>query len=86
MSNSKVKKEYEYRSLIPTGDLVDSGTGEVVNVDNQQISVKIETGDILLAEHRGTFSTRKVRPLACSIFIARNSESSNSASFGVKRS
>ncbi len=31
--------------------------GEVVNVNDQQISVKIETGDVLLAENKGAFST-----------------------------
>jgi len=31
--------------------------GEVVNVDDQQVSVKIETGDVLFAENRGAFTT-----------------------------
>jgi hypothetical protein len=44
MSNSKVKKEYEYRSLIPTGDLVDSGTGEVVNVEGVDLLERKPTG------------------------------------------
>jgi ABC-type Fe3+/spermidine/putrescine transport system ATPase subunit len=31
--------------------------GEVVDVDNGHVNVKIETGDVLLAENKGGFST-----------------------------